>query len=798
MPLTALPVSVTDLTTLQQGVEFFTNSNEATAQAAAINLPGTTTASVFIYTAQLLQNNIGLSQVAMAVTAIGEGGTIAVGNTTTPNTLTFLSTQFLPAQVATAIANNFNPTVYASEALGLALASTPGFQNTFGGLSTTAFVQAVATATGVNPIAIQGFVQNWINFYSGAGSGAHPGLTVQQAAFGAALGDSVGVALLNPTAANLQTVISTTPGLNPFSPNTVAGSVANALIDNAEGKYTSGVALGALPVHQPLQGEGISGGTVVNLTTGVDTVVLNQSNTTVNGTFGGAGQTWTPGDTITAAAGTTGQVFNLTGIAAAGSAINVTSVGPGNTVSGVQTANVSAAGQAVEGNFTATGPEGAWTGLTLLTVASGDSAAGADLLTVAATTAIQLTDTLFSTTTNPLTVNGSLTTTITENNGTFANGGITVNGGSGTTTVSITQTEAVAGNDGIVTIMDANGASTTAAGTITKITLDGLSQFTGFTTGPNMIIDNALTNLTVNHSDLLGPMVGLAIIDNLTAPTATTLTLSLGADGVNGAGAAVTQLVIADVKAEYSTIHLSLGAQNSFANIIDNGLITLDTPTAGTGALVGMPGVSSEINDSVVSAVKFDFSGLNGANDIVVNRLSTNNADVFTLGNFGTNLGAPTTEQHLTIDNGNPANTGTINFGSGAYLITDAPHPAGTHSYVQTAANGAGLANLSTASQWAIIDNLHGAPNSDTLKFATDNVQTFVNSGAAPSIAMGIANALTTAAHTASEFEVGGNTFIFDHADTSALLTAADAMVQLVGIHPIAAVSAGNAITFTV
>ena len=48
-----------------------------------------------------------------------------------------------------------------------------------------------------------------------------------------------------------------------------------------------------------------------------------------------------------------------------------------------------------------------------------------------------------------------------------------------------------------------------------------------------MIIDNALTNLTVNHSDLLGPMVGLAIIDNLTTPTATTLTLSLGADGVN-------------------------------------------------------------------------------------------------------------------------------------------------------------------------------------------------------------------------------------------------------------------------
>jgi len=175
-----------------------------------------------------------------------------------------------------------------------------------------------------------------------------------------------------------------------------------------------------------------------------------------------------------------------------------------------------------------------------------------------------------------------------------------------------------------------------------------------------------------------------------------------------------------------------------------------------------------------------------------------NNADVYTLGNFGTNVGVSTAEQQLQIQNGNPANTDTINFGSGAYVITDAPHPNGTHSYVQTAANGTGLANVGTASQWAIIVKLHGAPNSDTLTFATDNVKTFVNSGAAPSIAMGIANALTTAAHTASEFEFNGNTFIFDHADNSASLTAADAMVQLVGMHPIAAVSAANAITFTV
>ena len=108
-------------------------------------------------------------------------------------------------------------------------------------------------ATGVNPTAIQDFLNNWIAFYSGAGSGAHPGLSVTQAAYGATFGDAIGVALLNPTSANLQTVVSTTP-FNPFSPNTIQGLVANALIDNAEGAYKTGVALGALPPHTPLRG----------------------------------------------------------------------------------------------------------------------------------------------------------------------------------------------------------------------------------------------------------------------------------------------------------------------------------------------------------------------------------------------------------------------------------------------------------------------------------------------------------------------------------------------------------------
>ena len=207
MSLTALPVTSTDLTTLQSGVQFFTNTSQATSQAAAINAPGSTQ-SVFTYAASLINSNISLSQVAMAVSAIAESGTIAVGDTTTPNTLTFLSTQFLPNQVAFAAANGFNQTVFAAQALGLALAGTSGFQADWAGLSGSAFVTSVAGATGLNASAIQGFLTNWTNFYTA--NGTIGGLTVTQAAYGATLGDAIGVALLNPTSANLQSVFSTT------------------------------------------------------------------------------------------------------------------------------------------------------------------------------------------------------------------------------------------------------------------------------------------------------------------------------------------------------------------------------------------------------------------------------------------------------------------------------------------------------------------------------------------------------------------------------------------------------------
>src|SRR6266851_9024493 len=239
MSLYALPVSVSDLTRLQLGIEFFTNTTEATTEAGQITNPPATP-TVYSYAVSLLANNISLSQVAMAVDSLMFGVTDNVAE------LTKLATQFLPAQVANAVAHGFNPTVYAAEALGLALAGGNGTSNNFatdfGSLSVAQFASEVGSITGINTAAIQGFVQNWINFYT-ANPSATFGLSVTLASYGAAFGDAVGAALLNPT-------VNGTLAL-------LVSEEQNALIDNAERLYKVGIALGAEPPHLPLLGEAI-------------------------------------------------------------------------------------------------------------------------------------------------------------------------------------------------------------------------------------------------------------------------------------------------------------------------------------------------------------------------------------------------------------------------------------------------------------------------------------------------------------------------------------------------------------
>jgi hypothetical protein len=337
MSLTALPVTSSDLTTLQQGLTFTTNATDAANQANAINAPGSSV-SVFTYAASLINANLSLSQVAMGLFPF------MAGVTDTTAHIGVITTQFLPAQVAFAVSKGFNPTVFAAEAYGSALSTNAAFNTNFVtpfANNPAGFAANVSAATGVSAGAILQFVNNWTLFFT-----QHPealqGRTVTQASFGSAFGDAFGTALVTPgLTSNIATVFSTNPNF-PFSPNTVQGIVANALIDNAEGLYNAGVALGTLPPHQLLQGEAGAGPGQLTLTTNVD----SGPNFTTN--IKGATFTAPPGSNILGPSNTlnTGDNFGST---VGDATLNLTQIASltgnppraiGVTMFGVETANI--------------------------------------------------------------------------------------------------------------------------------------------------------------------------------------------------------------------------------------------------------------------------------------------------------------------------------------------------------------------------------------------------------------------------------------------------------------------------
>ena len=154
-----------DIEQLQLGIQFFDNPTEAANEAAAINI-GTTT--VYDYAVQLISTQISVAQVAVADSALMEGATVAAGNPPrSPNTLARFTTQFLPVQVAFAVANGFNPTVFAAQSLGEALGNQPRLVNNFVGLSAAQFVASVANVTGIHTNPIVGWLQYWTRFLHG-------------------------------------------------------------------------------------------------------------------------------------------------------------------------------------------------------------------------------------------------------------------------------------------------------------------------------------------------------------------------------------------------------------------------------------------------------------------------------------------------------------------------------------------------------------------------------------------------------------------------------------------------------
>lgn len=212
-PTSLPPPTAHDLQTVQDAhfgiVRVALPLDQATTVANAINA-GTQNEAQYINSLLSQVTHTTIPAVAVEASMYGVVGTSAE--------VTQLATQFLPPQVAFAAQHGFNAQVYASEALGLALAfrnetGSTNFADAFGPLNPTmpnstagdlAFattaVRAIfgpsSTANLVN--VMDTWVANWKAFYTNNGI---PGISnpsaaqVDLAARGAAWGDAVGTAL---------------------------------------------------------------------------------------------------------------------------------------------------------------------------------------------------------------------------------------------------------------------------------------------------------------------------------------------------------------------------------------------------------------------------------------------------------------------------------------------------------------------------------------------------------------------------------------------------------------------------
>jgi S-layer protein len=376
-------------------------------------------------------------------------------------------------------------------------------------------------------------------------------------------------------------------------------------------------------------------GTTFTLTPGVDNIALTGNNNVVNGTANGSAlttpATFNTGDTITAAAGSTGNVLNL-------SDINEPFLGSdsgffdptdlaGVTVSGIQTLNLNST-EGVVAN-TASSIEG-FTGLTALNV----NDAGFTQVTAASTTDVAVTDSLDPVTesTGSVQVLGGDNITISSVDGATVGGGttatdpagsvtvtdasstgITINGG---TTISATETDgsaitigAVAAPTDTVTVTDSSAPTTSSTtlgpidvtgGTVVNVTENELGAVDGTVTGGNVNVTGtaATTSVSVTQtaaaaqSPTVTGVADGAVTINDTASTITSVSLdNYGASTITddalanltlaGTGSGVT--IVDPVATPTTTLNLTVDGLTDTAGIVDTfgEITTLNVVTGG-------------------------------------------------------------------------------------------------------------------------------------------------------------------------------------------------------------------------
>src|SRR5262249_6461335 len=257
MSLTDGPTGVTagDLLNLQAGIQAFTNSAEATSEAALIQAGKDTVAA---YATRLEIANTGQSEAVMATVSLMEGGTPTAGKLLSPtsiaNEFQHLTFDYLPAQQAFAVANKLNITVYNAQVIGLGIGAggdgtQNNFLNNFGSskLTLSQFESTLSGLTNVTVAAIDAQYQFFVKLYGGAPANLPAGYPNADAAarattFGFAVGTDLANPALNPT------LINHVENAKALNAQTINGDVSGTA------GYQNNVALGSQPIAPPLQG----------------------------------------------------------------------------------------------------------------------------------------------------------------------------------------------------------------------------------------------------------------------------------------------------------------------------------------------------------------------------------------------------------------------------------------------------------------------------------------------------------------------------------------------------------------
>ncbi|WP_405054173.1 DUF4214 domain-containing protein [Telmatospirillum sp.] len=409
-----------------------------------------------------------------------------------------------------------------------------------------------------------------------------------------------------PTSASTAAVVNGFAQSNEFTANTATAinnwlTAAAAVSVAAATASSSGPAAGAGTYAQGSNVINPVVGTTTNLTTNIDTIVASSSYTTFNGsiTATGTGSTLNSLDSITATG--PGNVLNIADQTAGASTI------PTISVSGVQTANITAVGAETVNTTT-------WTGLTALNILA---STGNDVVTVASTTAVTVTDTLAAAATSGnTTIDGASGVTVTATGSSSgANVDIaniligTVTPVSGAVVVNATETAGVAATQfGNITVKGGSTVTVNSvqnAGFAVSAALAGTITVSGET---GAVVVNATTNISdtdvTNSHVITGQAVTVTgtstvTVNEVIATTAAAAAVAAAAAGsVTAVDGAVTVLdagttTSVTINQTVATAKAAVTASAAGAAVVTAGGPGYSpvTTTAATAAVTAVPGV---------------------------------------------------------------------------------------------------------------------------------------------------------------------------------------------------------------